>query len=164
MATPNPKPSYLQDVLQDKAVIFRPGEGETLSIKGGKITLKVTSSLSNDQLGIYEISLEPGTVGAALHFHRFMDETFIVTEGTLTVQHGSEEVAAMAGSVIYVPRFTPHGFANKSNRRATALLAFNPAFRREGFFHGLAEIMRSDPINQADFLALNAKYDSFPVK
>jgi quercetin dioxygenase-like cupin family protein len=164
MTTPTPKPSYLQDQLEDKAAIFKPGEGTVLSIKGGKITLKVTSALSNDQLGVYEISLEPGVVGAALHFHRFMDETFIVIEGTLTVQHGSEEVAAQAGTVIYVPRFTPHGFANKSDRRATVMLVFNPACRREGFFHGLVEILSHESVNQQDFLALYAKYDSYPVK
>jgi quercetin dioxygenase-like cupin family protein len=164
MTTPNSKTSYLQDQLVDKSTVFRPGDGETLSIKGGSITLKVTSDLTNDQLGVYEISLEPGGVGAGLHFHRFMDETFIITAGTIAVQHGSEEVAASAGTVIHVPRFTPHGFANKSDKPATLMLIFNPAFRREWFFHGLAEILSADTINQADFLALYAKYDSFPVK
>jgi quercetin dioxygenase-like cupin family protein len=158
------KPSYLHDKLEDKATIFRPGEGTALSIKGGRITLKVTSDLTNDQLGVYEILLEPGVIGAALHFHRFMDETFIVTEGTLTVQHGSEEAALPAGSVVHVPRFTPHGFANKSDKRATVMLAFNPASKREGFFYGLAEILSQETVNQQDFLALYAKYDSYPVK
>jgi len=157
---PNP---YLKDVLEDKAVIFEPKQGEMLRIKGASITLKVTSTISNDQLGVYEISLEPGVVGAQLHYHRYMDETFIVNEGTLTVTHGRTEVAAKAGSVIFVPRFTPHGFANKSDRPVTLNLIFNPAQRREGFFYGLQQIVNAESFNQTDFLKLYEKYDSFPV-
>src|SRR5258708_6955398 len=96
---------FLRDDLKDTAVIFQPGEGEVLRMGGSTITFKVTSAISNDQLGVYEISLAPNTVGAQLHYHRFMDETFLVSEGTLTVKHGETEVEAEAGSVIYIPRF-----------------------------------------------------------
>jgi quercetin dioxygenase-like cupin family protein len=154
---------YLQDALEDKAVIFKPKQGEVLQIKGGSITLKITSSISNDQFGVYEIYLEPGVVGAQLHYHRYMDETFIVNDGTLTVQHGAAEATAERGSVIYVPRFTPHGFANKSDQPVTVTLIFNPAQKREGFFYGLMQILNEEPVNAKEFLALYNKYDSFPV-
>lgn len=154
---------YLKDALEDRAVVFKPNEGEILPFRGSTITLKVTSSLSNDQLGIYTISLEPGTVGAQLHYHRFMDETFIVNMGTLDVKHGQEEVKAEAGSVIYIPRFTPHGFANSSDKPVDVTLIFNPAQKREGFFYGLVRILNNDPINTDEFLALYNKYDSYPV-
>lgn len=154
---------FLNDPLEDKAVIFGPKEGKVIAIKGGTITLKVTSDISNDQLGVYEITLEPGTIGAQLHFHRYLDETFIVNAGTLTVSHGNSRVEASAGSVIYVPRFTPHGFANNSDRPVTLTLIFNPAQQREGFFYGLQRILNGNPINAEEFLALYNRYDSFPV-
>jgi quercetin dioxygenase-like cupin family protein len=154
---------YLEDQLEDRAVIVRPTEGEVLEGGGSKITFKVTSAISHDQLGVYQIELAPKTVGAQLHYHRFMDETFIVQEGTLTVQHGAEEVAAEAGAVVYVPRFTPHGFANHSDRRVSLTLIFNPAQKREGFFYGLMEILRHPPLDTEAFLALYNKYDSHPV-
>jgi mannose-6-phosphate isomerase-like protein (cupin superfamily) len=105
----------------------------------------------------------PGIVGAQLHFHRYTDETFIVTAGTLAVQHGQTRVDAPAGSVIYVPRFTPHGFANSPDRPVTLNLIFNPAQKREGFFFGLEKILNATPVNPREFLALYHKYDSFPV-
>lgn len=154
---------YLKDELKDRAAIFGPGDGEVLELRGTKLTLKVTSALSNDQLGVYAISLAPRTVGAQLHYRRFMDETFIVHSGILTVQHGTSEAKAGAGSVIYVPRFTPHGFANNSDERVELTLIFNPAQNREGFFYGLVQILSQTPVNQADFLALYNKYDSYPV-
>jgi len=160
LKTPN---IHLQDVLEDRAAVFQPGEGEVLRIHASTITLKVTSKISNDQLGLYSIALAPRTIGAQLHYHRYMDETFIVNEGVLTVKHGSEMVEARPGTVIYIPRFTPHAFANDSENPAEITLIFNPAQRREGFFFGLAEILNSDPIDAADYLALYQKYDSYPV-
>ena len=125
--TNNRQNPYLHDMLEDRAVVFKPKEGEVLTAKGTTITLKVTSSLSNDQLGIYEIALEPQTVGARLHYHRFTDETFIVKKGTLAIKHGTSEVEAEAGSVIYIPSFTPHGFANNSEKPVDVTLILNPA-------------------------------------
>jgi len=162
MSTPSKNP-FLEDTLKDNATLFRPGEGETLQMGGSKITLKVTSAISNDQLGVYEIELSPGTIGAQPHYHRFMDETFIVVEGVLTVTHGNVEEEAEAGTVIYIPRFTPHAFANRSSARAKTMLIFNPAQKREGFFYGLQKILTATPINPQDYLALYNKYDSYPV-
>jgi quercetin dioxygenase-like cupin family protein len=157
---PNP---YLADPLEDKSVILGPEEGKRLSIRGVTITLRETSEMSNDQLGVYDIALAPHTIGAKLHFHRFMDETFIVNEGILTVSHGDSQTHAGPGSVIYVPRFTPHGFANDSDELVRLTLIFSPAQKREGFFFGLEHILNADPVSAEDYLALYNRYDSFPV-
>ena len=158
-----PPGEWLKDNLADRATVFAPGQGEVLDIKGGRITLKITSAISNDQLGVYEIVLEPGLVGAQLHFHRYTDETFIVMEGTLTVTHGESKVNAKAGSVIHAPRFTPHAFANESDKPVTLMLIFNPAQSREGFFYGLQQIFNAPNFDAAAFTVLNNKYDSYPI-
>jgi uncharacterized RmlC-like cupin family protein len=92
-----------------------------------------------------------------------MDETFLVNKGTLTVKHGSSEVEAEPGSIIYIPRFTPHGFANNTDQPVVITLIFNPAQRREGFIRGLIGLLEKDPIDPEDYLALYHKYDSHPV-
>jgi quercetin dioxygenase-like cupin family protein len=160
----NAENPYIKDVLQDRAKVIAPNEGHVIRFKGATITFKVTSETSNDQLGVYEISLEPNRLGAPLHFHRFMDETFIVREGTLCVQHGHEEVDAKAGSVIYIPRFTPHGFRNRSDAPVTFNLVFNPAQRREGYFLGLEQVTSREPADEAEFLALFHRYDNLPLE
>jgi len=154
---------FFNDVLEDKATILFPGQGETLSVNGGSMVLKITSPMSKDQLGLYEITLPPRTIGAQLHYHRFMDEAFIVTKGVLTVGFMDGEKAAPEGTVIYVPRFTPHGFRNNSDEPVTMLLLFTPGQNREGFFRGLKEVLSVTPIDPARFLQLYNKYDSFPV-
>ena len=155
--------NYFEDELIDKAIIIPSGEGESLNLDGLSVTFKVTSDMSNSQLGVYEISLPPKTVGAKLHYHRFMDETFIVRQGVLTVDIGSREEKAEAGAVIYVPRFTPHGFRNDTNKEVILLLIFNPSEKREGFFKGLHETLSEEPVDPKKFLKLYNKYDSYPI-
>lgn len=157
------KIDYLKDTLLDNSVIWNQGEGETLTLPNGSISLKVTSGHTMDRLGIYEINLKPHTVGANLHYHRYMDEIFLVTEGTLTVMHGEQTNTVTAGGTVFVPRFTPHGFRNDSDKEVKLMLIFNPAMQREGFFKGLKEILGEDPIDKTKFLRLYDKYDSIPV-
>lgn len=154
---------YLIDQLEERASIFFPGMGEVISFPGGSITLKVTSDISNDQLGVYEISLDPGAIGAKLHYHRFMDETFIVREGLLTIELIDRQVELAAGGVAYAPRFTAHGFRNTSDSQVTFNLLFNPGQKREGFFFGLEEILNDVEVDPEKYLRLYQKYDSYPV-
>jgi|GEM_PF-404773 len=157
------EPNYFEDELVDNSKIIGPEEGERLDLNGLSVTFKVTSELSNNQFGVYEISLPPNTIGAKLHYHRFMDETFIVSQGTLTIEVGENKQKAKTGTVVYVPRFTPHGFRNDTNETAKLILIFNPAEKREGFFKGLYETLSEEPVNPKKFLKLYNKYDSFPI-
>lgn len=155
--------NVFEDTLENKGSIILPNEGEKYKMNGGSYTFKVTSEMSGDQLGVYEIVLQPKAKGANLHYHRFMDETFIVTEGTLTIMIGDKIKEATAGSVAYVPRFTPHGFRNDSDSRVKLMLIFNPSMKREGFFRGLHITLTEEPVNPKKYLKLYNKYDSFPV-
>jgi quercetin dioxygenase-like cupin family protein len=157
------KENYFEDDLKDNATIIKPNEGEKLELNTISITFKVTSKMSNDQLGIYEIFLPPMAIGAKLHYHRFMDETFIVNEGVLTMQVADKEYQAEPGTVAYIPRFTPHGFKNDTNETVKLTLIFNPSQKREGFFKGLHETLNEVPIDPEKYLKLYNKYDSFPV-
>jgi len=159
----NKEPNYFEDELVDNSSLIGPDDGEGLNLNGISVTFKVTSELSNNQLGVYEISLPPKTIGAKLHYHRFMDEAFIVNKGTLTIEVGDNKQKAQPGTVAYVPRFTPHGFRNDTNETVTLMLIFNPSEKREGFFKGLHETLSEVPVDSNKFLKLYSKYDSFPV-
>ena len=157
------KTDFFNDVLENKASIIEPKEGESFEMNGIAFTFKVTSEMSNDQLGVYEIVLAPMAIGAKLHYHRFMDETFIVTKGVLTIQVGGEEQQAEPGAVVYAPRFTPHGFRNDTEEEVKLILLFNPSQKRENFFRGLFETLSEETIDPEKYLKLYNKYDSFPV-
>ncbi len=152
------------DKLCNGASIILPGEGTRLTAGEGSCTFKVTSTLSRGALGIYEIVVPPHTTGARLHFHRFMDEVFIVKKGTLTVELFTETHYLQQDATVYVPRFTPHAFSNTSDTELVILLIFNPAEEREGYFKGLFELLGAEQMDVKTFLQLSQKYDSHPVE
>ncbi len=154
---------YLKETLENKAKVIEAQQGEILRFGDSSVNLKLTSEDTNDQLGIYEVNLEPGAIGAKPHYHRFMDETFIVNEGVLTVWVGDKEKEVCAGTLVYVPRLTPHGFRNAHDQKAIVTLIFNPGEKREGFFKGLNQILTTNPIDPGAFLKLYNKYDSYPI-
>ncbi|MBM1107034.1 cupin domain-containing protein [Aurantibacter crassamenti] len=157
------KTDYFNDQLENKALLVKPTEGKRYEIGSNSFTFKITSEISNDQLGVYEIVLAPMSIGAKLHYHRFMDETFIVIKGVLTFETADGEFQAEEGAVAYAPRFSPHGFRNDTNEEVKLMLIFNPSSKREGFFSGLHETLNEVPINPEKYLKLYNKYDSFPV-
>ncbi|SFC30599.1 Cupin domain protein [Parapedobacter composti] len=154
---------YLKDNLVDNAVVVNAGMGESLSVHGSTMTFKLTTASTNNQLGLYEVTLAPQVSGAKLHYHRFMDETFVVTQGKLTIQLIDREVELAEGGIIHIPRFTPHGFYNGTDGEVKALMLFNPPQHREDFFRGMGVILAEEPVDPTKFLQLYHKYDSHPV-
>lgn len=154
---------YLKDSLVNEAVIMEAGSGESLSVLGSTMTFKLTTASTDNQLGLYEVTLKPKVSGAKLHYHRFMDETFVVTQGTLTIQLPDREVELKAGGIVHIPRFTPHGFYNSTDEEVKALMLFNPPQHRENFFRGMQAILSEEPVDASKFLELYHKYDSHPI-
>jgi len=54
----------------------------------------------------------PPRLIAPLHVHHRDDEAWYVLEGTLRVKVGKDEIEALAGSAVFVPRGTPHTYWN----------------------------------------------------
>ncbi|RYZ21130.1 MAG: cupin domain-containing protein [Chitinophagaceae bacterium] len=155
---------FSEDVFTDKLVsnarVVLPGEGRRMEAQGGSCTFKITSEISNRQLGVYEIVVPPHSTGARPHFHRYMDEVFIVKKGLLTLQLGREEQVLPEGAVAYVPRYTPHAFSNTSGEELVLTLIFNPSENREGYFTGLFELLQAPELDLPRFLQLAQKYDT----
>lgn len=147
----------------NKPFIIPPLDGEMLQAEGISCQFKVTSDISNDQLGVYQIILQPKTIGARLHFHKSIDEIFIVLKGTLTIQSSDTIYDAGEGTVIQVPRLTPHAFCNNSATETKILLVFNPGQKREDFFRELFQAIRTKTLETPAFKDINIRYDTFSI-
>jgi quercetin dioxygenase-like cupin family protein len=131
-----------------------PGEGMILPRIG---RLKVSSAKTG---GVFElIELDP-LGGPPPHKHHDREECFYIIEGLFTFILGTAEVEAPAGSVVFVPRGTRHGFRHSNGARALVFIA--PA-GLEGFFHELGEGLESGRSSVAVHRAPASKYDSDPV-
>lgn len=147
-----------------RALILKDGEGETLAGGGFSITYKTRSEMTNDAVGIYEITLAAGSPGAGLHFHKIMTEMFHVLSGTLSMTIDGETIEAGPNTYVHVPPGVVHSFSNRGSEPARFMLTFTPALAREGFFEGLLKLAKEQRLgDQSAMLELMEKYDQYPT-
>jgi quercetin dioxygenase-like cupin family protein len=87
----------LADVL-----IVGAGTGERLG--------RATVLASNEDLSMFEYSLEPGTEPGGPHYHERHADSFYVLEGELEFRIDRRSVRTTAGSLIMAPRGAVHAF------------------------------------------------------
>ena len=125
-----------------------------------KVTYKITSDQTDDALGLYEVTLQPGIIGASPHLHRRLTEIFQVIEGSLVVLLGKRNVSIGPGDLVRVPPGTVHAFANCGAAPVVFLLIFTPALRREGFFEKLAALAPTGRLeNREALLEIFSRFD-----
>lgn len=121
----------------EAAFAVGPGQGTTIEGPvGGPLTFKARGEQTGGRLTALENVVAPGD-GPPLHVHDAEDEAWHVIEGTLRFQLGEEIAEAPAGSFVFVPRGTPHCFANAGEQPARILVLFTPS-GMERFFDRFA--------------------------
>ena len=146
------------------AVLQHLDDARTETLLGGSIAIRLRSEDTDGRLGLIEQVVPAGFPGPALHIHPDFDETFYVLEGTLAFRIGEETVDAGPGSVAFVPRGTPHTFANRSGEPVRSLVLVSPGgFER--YFEAMIAIVRDtgglpDP---EQLTALGIEHGSVPV-
>lgn len=146
----------------DRSYLGTPDTAEAVTIGTNTCRMLIPTEATGNTLGLFALSLPPRGPYASPHFHKEMTELFIVRSGQIQLMRGTEPVTAGPGTALYVPPGTPHGFANVSDDPAELLIAFTPGGRREGFFHGLADLLGGDqPPAQEQLTELAERYDQY---
>ncbi len=153
----------LQHEWNDDAVIVPSTRHEQFQSHGNKLKVIVPTSVTNNQYGLYDIEMEPKARGPKLHYHKLMDETFIIREGTLTVLTAGGETKVQAGTVIYVPRLSVHGYHNDSDTVVKMTMIFNPGLNRETFFKEMYQMLDERPDDLEAFKKLYLEHDSYSL-
>jgi mannose-6-phosphate isomerase-like protein (cupin superfamily) len=134
MSNHNPT-TYTEPVIQTLE------EAATQTVLGGAITVRLRAEQTDGQLGLVEQVVPGGYPGPAMHVHPDFDETFYVIDGKLGFRVGDHAFEAGPGTVAFVPRGTPHAFANPGQEPARSLVAVTPGgFER--YFEELIELIR----------------------
>ncbi len=97
----------------------------------------------------------PPRLIAPLHMHHRDDEAWYVLEGTLRVKVGKDEIEALAGSAVFVPRGTPHTYWNPGPGPVRYLLVMT-----SNIFRLIQEIHAIPERTPSTLRAMFAKYDS----
>jgi quercetin dioxygenase-like cupin family protein len=108
---------------------------KALKVLGQDVTLKLIGKNTDQRMCAALLEVKPGP-GVLAHLHRREDETFYVTAGTLQFLIDGERHAAPAGTTVYVPRGTFHGFHAVGGAPAQVLSIHTPS----GFEHFFTEM------------------------
>jgi quercetin dioxygenase-like cupin family protein len=91
-------------------ILLAARDGEHLFYDGGLLTFKATGAQTNGDLLLFEVWMPQGKA-TPLHVHPDAGETFYLLEGEVRVHiDGTEDRTVSTGSVVVIPRGTPHAF------------------------------------------------------
>jgi mannose-6-phosphate isomerase-like protein (cupin superfamily) len=147
-----------------RPVVQPPDEADPQTILGGSISVRLRAEDTGGRLGLIEQVIPGGFPGPALHVHPEFDETFYVAEGTLAFRVGDRAYEAGPGTVAFIPRGTPHTFANPSQAPARTFVLLNPGGFERYFEELIALASRSGGMPpEAKLRELGLAYGSVPA-
>jgi mannose-6-phosphate isomerase-like protein (cupin superfamily) len=140
----------------DAGYVLQPGEGRPIDLGGFSMTVKATGDETDGMFTLLEAD-EPPDFGPPLHIHHGIAEAFYVLEGEYIIFLNDKEFRCPAGSFIFIPAETPHGFrvGKMSSRKLNLYLPASMI----GYFDDLSEAMRTgdaDPDRLSEIAARNA--------
>lgn len=127
------------DAGEHRGYVLGPEDGDAQWHMGCLFDWKAVGEQTGGLFSIFEATIRKGAE-PPVHVHTREDEFFYVLEGEITFKVGEEIVDAPAGSFVYAPRHTPHGFALGTDT-ARALILIAPA-GMEGAFAPFSEPAR----------------------
>jgi mannose-6-phosphate isomerase-like protein (cupin superfamily) len=125
-----------------KAIVLRPGEGRSINLGTFAMSVKATAEDTGGAFSLLEAD-EPARFGPPLHIHHGTSEAFYVLEGVYIVFVEDREFACPAGSFIFIPAETPHGF-RVGNVPSRKLNLYTPA-AMVGYFDEISVEGALDP-------------------
>src|SRR5262245_59238196 len=123
---------------------------------GASMFIEVDSDKTNGSLAVVR-AFGPPNHGPPPHMHTREDEIFMIVKGHYRFRHGSEEIDAPAGSILFMPRNVPHVFRNISDERGEHLLVIVPG-GLEKMFREISDAKIELPRDLAKLREIEAKY------
>jgi quercetin dioxygenase-like cupin family protein len=91
------------------AFVLRPGEGRSIDLGNFEMSLKASGDDTGGAFALLEAAEPPG-FGPPLHIHNDAAEAFFILDGEYRVFIEDRAYQCPAGSFIYIPAGTRHGF------------------------------------------------------
>jgi mannose-6-phosphate isomerase-like protein (cupin superfamily) len=98
-----------QPHLPYEPIVLEPNAGRSIDLGNFKMTVKAARDLTREAFTLLEAT-EPPDFGPPMHIHHNADEAFYVLEGEYIIFIEDREYRCAAGSFIFIPTGTVHGF------------------------------------------------------
>jgi len=134
------------------------------NIQLGQLTIRyLVDGAPSASLGMFELTVPPGSNVPPPHSHSNNEELVYVLDGTLRYTVGGETRDLTSGQTMHTPRGTVHAFSNPFERVARALITLSPDIGAQ-YFRDVAGVMRpGNPPDKAALVAVMARYGLVPA-
>ena len=157
---PYPPDVYTGDGGEASAWVRRDDTAPDLTYRnGGTCEYLATGDQTDGRFGLYRWSFGAEESGPAPHFHRSIQESFYVLEGSVRLYDGHDWVEARAGDFLHVPEGGVHGF--RGGDHARMLLMFSPGAPREDYFETLDRVGRGAAMTDDERAEFMLRHDTF---
>ncbi|HET8698299.1 MAG TPA: cupin domain-containing protein [Gammaproteobacteria bacterium] len=128
-------------------------------IKVGQLTINyIVDGASTASLGMFELTVPPGSNVPPPHSHSNNEECVYVLEGVLRYTVGAETRDLSVGESMRTPKGVVHAFANPFAATAKALIVNSPDIGAD-YFRDVAAIVNSGgPPDKTALLAVMSRY------
>lgn len=92
-----------------RGFVLQPGEGRPIDLGGFRMSLKASEQDTAGAFSLLEAD-EPPNFGPPMHIHHNCAEAFYVLAGEYVIFIDEQEFRCPAGSFVYIPPDTRHGF------------------------------------------------------
>ena len=136
-----------------RAIVRRPGEGRPIDLGAFGMSVKATREQTGGAFSLLEAD-EPADFEPPLHIHHDAAEAFYVLEGEHIIFLDDRELPCPAGSFIFIPAGTPHGF-RVCKMASRKLNLYTPA-AIVGYFDELSDATRRAKLTPKCFPTLRS--------
>jgi quercetin dioxygenase-like cupin family protein len=114
-------------------------------------------------LGMFELTVPPGSNVPPPHSHSHNEEIVYVLEGTLRYTVGAETRDLAPGQTMRTPKGSVHGFSNPFDGVARALITLAPDIGA-GYFEDVAAVVNAGgPPDKAALVGVMSRYGLMPA-
>jgi quercetin dioxygenase-like cupin family protein len=136
----------------------------TTEIKVGQLGISyIVDGSQSASIGMFELSVPPGSNVPPPHRHSNNEECVYVLAGTLRYSVGAESRDLTVGQTMSTPRGAVHAFSNPFAETARALIVLSPDIGAEYFRDVAAVVNAGGPPDRAALVSVMSKYGLVPA-
>ena len=136
----------------------------TNAIQVGQLRIRYLIDGSQQaRMGMFELTVPPGSNVPPPHSHTNNEEIVYVLEGTLRYTVGAETRDLAAGETMQTPKGSVHGFSNPFDAVARALITLSPDIGAKYFEDVAAVVGAGGPPDKAALVAVMGRYGLVPA-
>jgi quercetin dioxygenase-like cupin family protein len=140
-------------------------QANTGTIRLGQLEVRyLLDGAASGNMGVFELTVEPGAKVPPPHSHSGNDEYVYVLEGTFRYSVNGEQRDLRAGESMFSPRGSVHAFGNPHDKRARALVVLTPDIGAQ-YFRDVATFFNAGgPPDVTKLMKMMASYGLVPAK